>query len=134
MPNNDCKQTDELCACPFCGEIPYTTNIQTWCTNEDCPVYDSVFTANIWNRRPIEDALRAELARKDDEIKVLDELVEAEKAAHHFYGRILVGIEKALKDAELEVGGMEGKEKEHCHIREGLKAARAKLAALRGER
>ena len=79
----------ELKACPFCGTsvvgIEYD-GLYRWveCGNMDCNAAGKVFAltdvgnadhivANNWNTRPIEDGLRAELARRDEIIKRLKE-------------------------------------------------------------
>lgn len=60
--------SEDLKPCPLCGEIPYTTNISTWCVNNNCSLYDNVISATIWNTRPIEDALQRQLNQANDSI------------------------------------------------------------------
>lgn len=95
----------ELKPCPFCGRTETlsvdteantcTGNLpQQWYASVICICFDGDFCCPVtgegateeeakakaidaWNTRPIEDALRAELARKDEETKALNELVEA---------------------------------------------------------
>jgi len=81
----------ELKPCPFCGTsvvgIEYD-GLYRWveCGNMDCNAAGKVFAfltdvgnadhivANNWNTRPIEDGLRAELARRDEIIARLKEV------------------------------------------------------------
>lgn len=70
----------ELKPCPWCGQIPKLTEYEgaqmPFCANDHCPMVGddtdpstNEEAAAIWNTRPIEDALRAELeaARAEDE-------------------------------------------------------------------
>jgi hypothetical protein len=55
----------ELKPCPFCNSEPYDArpdemNI-AWCKNSACEFSESI-PVEQWNTRPIEDALRAEIA------------------------------------------------------------------------
>ena len=79
----------ELKPCPFCGTSVVGIEhdgLYRWveCGNMDCNAAGKVFTflidvdadhivANNWNTRPIEDELRAELARRDEIITRLKE-------------------------------------------------------------
>ena len=86
----------ELKACPFCGTSVVGIEhdgLYRWveCGNMDCNAAGKVFAfltdvgnadhivANNWNTRPIEDGLRAELARRDEIISRLKE--DAERLA-----------------------------------------------------
>jgi len=84
-------EMSELKPCPFCGTsvvgIEYD-GLYRWveCGNMDCNAAGKVFAfltdvgnadhivANNWNTRPIEDGLRAELARRDEIIARLKEV------------------------------------------------------------
>ena len=83
----------ELKACPFCGTSVVGIEhdgLYRWveCGNMDCNAAGKVFAfltdvgnadhivANNWNTRPIEDGLRAELARRDEIIARLKEDAE----------------------------------------------------------
>ena len=82
----------ELKPCPFCGTSVVGIEhdgLYRWveCGNMDCNAAGKVFTflidvdadhivANNWNTRPIEDELRAELARRDEELKITDGLLK----------------------------------------------------------
>lgn len=62
--------------CPFCGEIliirPRSDGITAIeCHTQSCPGRPGWTNIEQWNRRPIEDALRASIAAKDTEIKRL---------------------------------------------------------------
>ena len=70
--------------CPFCGSEPVERlskidgNVYYGCWNNlECPKA-SWFTADEWNTRPIEDALRAEIARLQE--KLHDEMSQLEIA------------------------------------------------------
>lgn len=91
--------SQELKPCPFCQRPPQreVNDIEReviYCSYCPCPIAFERMSPEYWNHRPIEDALRAELAalhtteahylividelaRKDEEIKALNELVEA---------------------------------------------------------
>lgn len=64
----------ELKACPFCGTMEVSVGPHpamrntTWCGNCGCAVH-----ADSWQIRPIEDALRAELAQARSELAALRE-------------------------------------------------------------
>ncbi len=60
------RMTDKLKPCPFCGRFGHEANDQyatggEYCECEACGIVLKG-GAKVWNRRPIEDALRAELA------------------------------------------------------------------------
>ena len=96
--NSDCgdyemeDKMNELKPCPFCGTSVVGIEhdgLYRWveCGNMDCNAAGKVFTflidvdadhivANNWNTRPIEDELRAELARRDEIIARLKEDTE----------------------------------------------------------
>lgn len=86
--------SDELKPCPFCGIVPQIDgdpNSEDYvhghnlgfveCRNNNCPIAGAYFSAStqkeataMWNTRPIEDALRAQLAARD---AVIERLMEA---------------------------------------------------------
>ena len=83
----------ELLPCPFCGTSVVGIEhdgLYRWveCGNMDCNAAGKVFAfltdvgnadhivANNWNTRPIEDKLTAELARRDEELKITDGLLK----------------------------------------------------------
>ena len=69
--------TDELKACPFCGKTAYIKAIDNGkngynvvCENDDCTGYGpwdlgKSGATETWNTRPLEDALRKQLAERD---------------------------------------------------------------------
>ena len=75
----------ELKECPFCGQQPKETKYREFgknpreyslyhCLNEGCPSYftkPGSMTAEDWNTRPIEDALRARISELEEEIRWL---------------------------------------------------------------
>ena len=76
----------ELKLCPFCGG---EAQVNTWtmhgitesrcfCPNSDCPNSVRTVALEQWNARPIEDALRAEIARLQE--KLHDEMSQLEIA------------------------------------------------------
>jgi hypothetical protein len=82
--------TEELKPCPFCGKDTFvdTEDNTVWCRNNDCNGAIVIFPdPEGWNSRPIEDALRADLADmtadRDSEQRWANEyhgkLTEAEK-------------------------------------------------------
>lgn len=70
----------ELKECPFCGceEVSLSEIMPNMvlCSNIDCYFYAVYTPVMIWQSRPIEDGLRAELNRRDDVIKRLKEAGE----------------------------------------------------------
>ena len=56
--------SDELIACPFCGIV----GCQAGCIN----LCDGYILIEDFNRRPIEDALRVEIARLKDVIRMVE--------------------------------------------------------------
>ena len=75
--------SEELRPCPFCNIPPASKTSKIdgkeyySCFNADCPNV-SWLTADEWNTRPIEDALRAEIARLQE--KLHDEMSQLEIA------------------------------------------------------
>lgn len=70
--------SDELRPCPFCGEKPTTGGSTEMgfpqyagCYNEKCLAQSLVMPIKVWNRRPTEDALKAENAKKTSLLKRL---------------------------------------------------------------
>lgn len=81
----------ELKPCPFCGDGVEMVNTKTYPNGERSPAYIKCKTCNYhiadyedeilihqWNTRPIEDELRAELARRD---AVIEQLIFDHKIA-----------------------------------------------------
>jgi hypothetical protein len=54
--------------CPLCGSTPWPGTSSSWgtataaCSGQDCALVGVAVAADEWNARPIEDALRAEVA------------------------------------------------------------------------
>lgn len=72
--------SDELKACPFCGNqsavmdwLPSLSGIVEYPFCEYCGAQCE--TAELWNTRPIEDGLRAELAAAQAEVERLREII-----------------------------------------------------------
>lgn len=86
----------ELKECPFCGQQPKETKYREFgknpreyslyhCLNEGCPSYftkPGSMTAEDWNTRPIEDALRAD---RDEAREMVERLIEAGKPVVYDY-------------------------------------------------
>ena len=74
--------SDELKACPFCGSAAMLYRGTINCTDEECAVAYSDDTdeliTDLWNTRPIEDALRRE---RDDARAHAEKLTAAFKHA-----------------------------------------------------
>lgn len=90
--------SDELKACPFCGKFMYyeesASGIDAHCTNKNCLMYNKEWLwldVAKWNTRPIEDALRAELAASQAEVERLRKSLalvdDALNSYAEFYGR-----------------------------------------------
>lgn len=56
----DDKWAQEPKPCPFCGGIPIVKGEYAHCVNEACTLFYVPIGIGNWNRRPGEDALRAE--------------------------------------------------------------------------
>lgn len=90
--------------------------------------------AEHWNHRPIEDALRAELARKGEEIKALDEVVGGEYELRRFYGNLTATLIEITIEAGFKIrGDLAVLCEEQKQMHDWLKTAYAELAAVRGE-
>lgn len=115
--------------CSDCGGRGPTKTEEDW----NLTYSDSLTTAaaNAWNTRPVEDALRAELAHKDKLIEALRELVEAhdkyllaaddvaeikwEMVAGHLVPDVLgETLRKAYNNRESARAALEAVEKESC--------------------
>ena len=78
----------ELKPCPFCGSVPDIEPIEDCeyinCSNLVC--IDGIYclTTKQWNTRPIEDELRAEIARRDEIIARLKEALPTFKRGHYY--------------------------------------------------
>lgn len=95
--------SEELKPCPFCGGKPEITDGRVYCPYFECQIGGSsdevpTFTIDMWNTRPTEDVLRAELSRvhheKEDALDKLENLrVELEASLdadeHHMKIRSL---------------------------------------------
>lgn len=94
----------ELKPCPFCGceEVSLSEIMPNMvlCSNIDCYFYAVYTPVMIWQSRPIEDGLRAELARRDLELSVEQAQVK------HLDGIIARMKEDAETLASISVGGM----------------------------
>jgi len=75
LADHDRPPTDEeLKPCPFCGGKSYESNTFVSCNqdNGECPVCAYAFDVNIWNNRPIEDQLRADLLFTKSELEAAE--------------------------------------------------------------
>ena len=63
--------SEELKGCPFCGKAPIVGNESCRCGTLCCPLCDKHVRLAIWQTRPVEDGLRAEIEKleSDDESK-----------------------------------------------------------------
>lgn len=92
--------TDELKLCPFCGQpARFLESILNRggvsCSNHECISWIRT-TPEIWNARPVEDALRAENERlREVEDKALEQ-------SEYIQTHGLTEYELALKDAEIK--------------------------------
>lgn len=62
---------DELKPCPFCNVVPTPRPYGPYCETEWCPVREC--DPKVWNTRPLEDSLRAEVERVTLELKLVRE-------------------------------------------------------------
>ena len=131
----------KLKPCPFCNAKAklethssgvHPTVLCTECDAEMSVVYDVPAVIRDWNTRPIEDALRADLARKDELIEALRGVnVAYEKLRLKFVG-IVIGMTEALEAAELEAEGLEAALGRLSELTDALVAARTRLAEVEG--
>lgn len=75
--------------CPLCGKPAYTwvhpyDDIHVWasCQNPGCSMNQRNFRLDFWNRRPIEDALRAERDALAEQVKALRGELMAARGEH----------------------------------------------------
>lgn len=77
----DTNQLDKLLPCPYCGGEAIYTDVtgyemrgnfdSAWCRCGECDKVGIPFSVDFWNTRPIEDALRAEVARLTAELEAV---------------------------------------------------------------
>ena len=114
----DWENADELKPCPSCGKVQNVVTRSDGCIVW-CVICRVQMPINLWNRRPIEAALTAQLAEKDEEIKALKEVVGV--------GATLEGFKtEALEMSNYAKECMEKKEASDKRIEE-LKGALSRL-------
>ena len=94
----------ELKPCPFCGNVMINRldeiGLVAWC--QEChaegPMMDNWDAC--WNSRPIEDALRAELAAKDAEIARLNKALDQANVWVRSVDSILWAASQPMGDAQ----------------------------------
>lgn len=99
--------SDELKPCPFCGKSPhinFANNV--WCVNPLCFMGDgdddgTFAPRDLWNTRPVEDALRRELAAAREAIEYTLSQLEYMRMLWGGEG-VTDGIAQRLKDARKE--------------------------------
>jgi hypothetical protein len=96
--------SEELKGCPFCGELPMPVivdnKINYYCENRDCQFKGIDLPKNVWNTRPIEDALRKQLEAARDKFTVLKTML-SDDTTNRYYTRPLIGlIDSALAEIE----------------------------------
>lgn len=119
---------EELKPCSACGsEADYIGETGfVWCTNVHCFLHrEYEFTADWWNNRPIEEALRTEL-----------EQVKSMLLAHDSEARIYLILSARISRKDEEITALERmlKVAHVLHIEENhreYQAARARLAEVR---
>lgn len=66
---------DEVKLCPCCGESPKVITDEegtfAWCMNVECALYGGGYLLERWQRRPLEEALQAEIAKLNEQINTL---------------------------------------------------------------
>lgn len=76
----DVPNTSEFRPCPFCGNMPMKTATHTVL----CETCHREVLPEVWNQRPLEDALRKQLASRD---ALIERLVDAgENLVFHTFG------------------------------------------------
>ena len=121
----------KLKPCPFCNAKAklethssgvHPTVLCTECDTEMSVAYGVPAVIRDWNTRPIEDALRTELAHKDELIEALENMIVA-------YERVLAGY------VEMNItlmGSLEDGLNELDVLADALVAARTRLAEVEG--
>ena len=97
--------SDQPKACPFCGKMPQGNNWHTYgknpkdemkyfCANHDCiNGFSKAVTLDVWNTRPIEDGLRAQLEfAKNDLATRLTELAASQAEVERLRGIVTPGM------------------------------------------
>ena len=102
---------DELKACPFCGaELDkhgcltrngvvtdyYIHPAPDEVRDDECPLCGCVFRAATWNRRPLEDALQAEIERLRDIVKLWHDKFERTKILYLIERAARVTVEERI--------------------------------------
>ena len=105
----------ELKPCPFCGReaiknenVKYSPNETSYgCGNDECVCSEmSWATYNQWNTRPVENALREQLAHADENIHVLMQLIEQKDAEIERLKSELKTTDGLLKEATETIGAV----------------------------
>ena len=101
----------ELKPCPFCGEAPRRvehphSKILT-CSKVFCMANGMYFSPELWNIRPIEDALRSENETLRARCEAYHKALEVNKKMVSFYAGITNSLGKALDAAGLEAVGLD---------------------------
>lgn len=74
------QNSESLRPCPFCGdEIEMVSKTTVCCANVDCPAWMTSWTIEQWQSRPLEDALRAELAMAEKQMMIARKFIIAIK-------------------------------------------------------
>jgi len=91
--------SEELKGCPFCGKAPIVGNEFCRCGTLCCPLCDKHVRLAIWQTRPVEDGLRAEIEQLDGKYLHLQEIVETEREETLSVMIALCDVNAALKAA-----------------------------------
>ena len=68
--------SEELKACPFCGQTAHVSDSFIDAEQVGCFYCVAFVDTDIWNHRPIEDALQSEIERLTERVKKLEAEVE----------------------------------------------------------
>lgn len=94
----------ELKPCPFCGTNPCYEQIEDCgyvnCSNQNCISNVYCLSEKQWNTRPIEDELRAEIARLKEDNEKWRQLLKTQTS---IFRDLTDKIEKLKEDAEMKL-------------------------------
>jgi hypothetical protein len=100
------RMSEELKACPFCGELPMPTiegeisKIWFYCENRKCIIKGIKMPKSFWQLRPLEDALRKQLEKALQTLSDLRKLLKKEDVNAYNVRPFISIIDNTLAEIE----------------------------------